>query len=575
MKTQTQVKKQKEEAVNATYLRLTQIKKNSYNPRKVFDEAYIGELSESIKALGLIHAVTVRPLAEDKYELVCGECRFRAHKLAGLKKIRVEIRNLSDTEALKIALTENINRKDITVIEEAQTFQKLLALGNNDVKTLAIHCGRSENYVRDRIKLLELIPEFQTILENQQINISQALAIVKFSTGIQKDVLQNHFSDNAEYQRWFNRKAEDIISMIEYNYTTKLTNYNFDKTECMNCPHNTRQILLFETETCGRCAMTTCLQEKNNTYVLEKALDLQKKYPAILFNSNQHNPNPVVVERLKALGQQVYEISGMRYCPDAPEAPVKEDYENGEEYDEALTEFQEKAEEYNDKMNEIIELEEKNEIQLFVNIGNNTVDLCYIDIASAESEHNSLDKTLKGLQKKLERNHELEIEHVIEDTQKMMAANDIPASVFMEAEEKILYYFLLSQTNRKHFALLGDKYKDKLNLMPQDRQEIIEQPMTEEMKTIIRRDFIKVNLPKQRFYPSDTKMLYDFATLHFADDFTEITEKRKQMYAKQNDTLQQQINVIKGTTTSPEEIQTVETETDPTIDMPLLPSLAA
>lgn len=548
--------------VNTMILKVADIKRNNYNPRKTFDKEYIKELAMGILKTGLIHPVTVRPLADGKYELVCGECRLRAHKLAKISKIRAEVRNLSDKEALQIALFENINRKDITIIEEAQTFTKLLEMGGNNINDLILYSGRSETYVRDRLKLLDLIPELQNILENGMINLGQALALARFSKKIQEEVYQNHFTEAAEYAKWFNMKGEQLLQVIENSYTTKLENYCFDKAECMTCPHNTKQFLLFEGEGCGKCANKSCLDEKNASYVLEKALHLKKAFPNLIFNRYYYTTNETVIERLNILGHEVDQIRGIRYCKPQPCIPLSEEYSNEDKYRQALKIYQSEIEEVNQQIAELKAAEERNEIQFIANIERNNVSLCYIEIAMADENSNPTEAKLNELEGKFKRNQELETEHVIEDIQKLLSASDISVNEFREQEEKILYYFMLTAVSKKHFALFGEKYKNEHILSEEARAKIVRN-LNEEMKTVIRRDYIISKLPKMRYNDADTQMLYDFANVHFPAAFADITANRKRMYQKKNEVLQQQITTL-SRETEPEP----ETVIFPIIDTP-------
>jgi ParB/RepB/Spo0J family partition protein len=149
------------------------------NPRKNFDG--LGELAESIRSMGVLQPVLVRPAGDDAFELVCGERRYRAAQMAGLREIPAVVRELSDSEARKVQIVENLQRKDVSALEEATGYAALLeamaaeqpeATREQLVQTVADEIGKSVRYVWARMKLRELIPALQEWLEAGRITPS-------------------------------------------------------------------------------------------------------------------------------------------------------------------------------------------------------------------------------------------------------------------------------------------------------------------------------------------------------------------------------------------------------------------
>jgi len=165
---------------------LSKITVSSFNPRKAFEENELKELSDSIRQVGVLQPVLVRPKGK-KFEIVCGERRFRACVLAELKTIPAIIRSLTDDEALEIAITENLQRKDISPIEEAIAYKRLADTGRYDVANLSVRFGKSEAYIRNRIKLNDLINEILQLVSEDIITVSVALELCKYSMEIQMD----------------------------------------------------------------------------------------------------------------------------------------------------------------------------------------------------------------------------------------------------------------------------------------------------------------------------------------------------------------------------------------------------
>lgn len=163
------------EAVEFAMIPLAKITPSAANPRKVIDPDELAKLAASIEVKGVLQPVLVRPHAcgDGTYELVAGERRWRASKLAGKDTIPAVVRALSDKEAAEARVIENNNREDLPPLDEAQGFQDLLAFGD-DAAGVALRIGRSESYVLDRLQLLKLIPALQDDLAKGYITLKHA-----------------------------------------------------------------------------------------------------------------------------------------------------------------------------------------------------------------------------------------------------------------------------------------------------------------------------------------------------------------------------------------------------------------
>lgn len=151
---------------NIVSVALMNIQPSNYNPRKHFDEASLAELAESIRQQGVLQPIGVRPIVDtDRFEIIFGERRYRAALMAELTEIPAVILHVSDETAAEMAVTENLQRKDVTPIEEANAYQKLMESGRYDVQSLAVQFGKNENYIRTRLKFVSLIPEIAELLE--------------------------------------------------------------------------------------------------------------------------------------------------------------------------------------------------------------------------------------------------------------------------------------------------------------------------------------------------------------------------------------------------------------------------
>ena len=154
------------------------IEANPFQPRTDFDETALNELAESIKVQGVIQPVTVRKMGRDKYQLISGERRLRASKLAGLKSIPVYIRVANDEQMLEMALIENTHREGLNAIEVALSYQRLIEECNITQEELSEKVGKDRSTVTNFLRLLKLPPEVQVALRDGFISMSQARAII-------------------------------------------------------------------------------------------------------------------------------------------------------------------------------------------------------------------------------------------------------------------------------------------------------------------------------------------------------------------------------------------------------------
>ena len=159
------------------YLHLDDIIPNRFQPRQVFDEKALKELAVSIKEHGVIQPIIVRNIG-NKYEIIAGERRYKASAMAGLTTIPAIIRNLDDKESSKVALLENLQRKNLNPIEEAKTYQKILELDQMTQEELAKTMGKSQGAVANKLRLLALTDEVQDSLLKDQISERHARTLL-------------------------------------------------------------------------------------------------------------------------------------------------------------------------------------------------------------------------------------------------------------------------------------------------------------------------------------------------------------------------------------------------------------
>ena len=166
---------------NILYMNVENIIPNRFQPRIKFDETALKELATSIKEHGIIQPLVVRKLLNGKYEIIAGERRFKASQIAGLEKVPVIVTELDDNASAEVALIENLQRKDLSAIEEAKSYKKLLDRGYLTQEELASKLGVSQSNVANKVRLLNLTEEVQDALMRELISERHARSLLQIT----------------------------------------------------------------------------------------------------------------------------------------------------------------------------------------------------------------------------------------------------------------------------------------------------------------------------------------------------------------------------------------------------------
>ena len=212
-----------EEKGTETILKITMVEPNRKQPRKNFDEDSLQELCDSIKQVGLIQPILVQD-RKSHYEIIAGERRWRAAKMAGLKEIPVIIRNYSEQEIMEISLIENIQREDLNPIEEAQAFKRLLTEFNLKQDEVAERVSKSRAAVTNSIRLLKLTDKVQQMVIDDMISTGHARALLAVEDPETQYVLAQQIFD----QKLSVRDVEKLVKKL--NAPEKEKNKTEDKT---------------------------------------------------------------------------------------------------------------------------------------------------------------------------------------------------------------------------------------------------------------------------------------------------------------------------------------------------------
>lgn len=554
---------------NIVSVALADLQPSNYNPRKNFDEKSLAELADSIRQQGVLQAIGVRPIAENHFEIVFGERRYRASQIAGLEEIPAVILDISDETAEEMAVTENLQRKDVTPIEEANAYQKLIESGRHDVQSLAVQFGKNESYIRTRLKFVSLIPEIAQLLEQDELTISVATEICRYGEDIQHDIYEKHLKEGVLYNSWRGMKASEVAKNIERSYTTDLKRYFFDKTVCLSCPHNTNNMMLFcEEGSCGNCANRKCLEEMNASYLAEKAVQLMEQRPFALLCRDFYGCNEKVVEQLVASGFEVEKLS-VRPAdyPEEPEAPDMEEYENDEEYAEAYKEYEKELSEYKEECEDVNRRSEAGEITLYVTIGHNDISLCYVENAEVQAvageAKDAVVSPIEKLEKQDKRNKEIAQEKTVEDTKKQILEVDMTETKFGADEDRMIYFFMLPFLRREHFEAMGIETKETYYyLKDEDKMNIIAN-LTAKQKAIIRRDFLISNFKNASGSNATASLLLDFAKKHMPDQLAGIQNGHNEVYEKRHLRIEEKIAVLSVQEKAKQEANATEDEEQP------------
>ena len=183
------------------------IESNPFQPREDFDEQALLELSNSIKEQGIIQPITVRKLGYDKYQLISGERRLKASKIAGLKEIPAYIRVANDQQMLEMALVENIQRESLNALEIAISYNRLIEECDLSVDELSVRLGKNRTTVTNYIRLLKLPAEVQANVRDGQLSMGHARAIIN----IDDDNTQITIARNVVKKGLSVREVEEIV----------------------------------------------------------------------------------------------------------------------------------------------------------------------------------------------------------------------------------------------------------------------------------------------------------------------------------------------------------------------------
>ncbi|BAL84517.1 putative chromosome partitioning protein ParB [Selenomonas ruminantium subsp. lactilytica TAM6421] len=200
-------------AEKAHKVAISMIQPNRYQPRTEFDESALEELKDSVKEFGVLQPLLVRKIADKSYELIAGERRLRAAKLAGLTEVPVDIREFNNEEIAQIALIENIQRENLNAMEEAKAYDRLMKEFRLTQETVAKKVGRSRSHIANFLRLLNLADQVQAYVANGALSMGQAKPLL----ALNNKELQLEAADYIQSRDLSARQSEQLVKKLLEN----------------------------------------------------------------------------------------------------------------------------------------------------------------------------------------------------------------------------------------------------------------------------------------------------------------------------------------------------------------------
>ncbi len=207
---------------------LQNLSPNPHQPRTTFDEEALAALAESIKSYGIVQPLVVTPQGQGKYVIIAGERRWRAAQLAGLQTVPAVVRTAKELEQLEIALVENVQRVDLSPMEQAVSIERLHQQFSLTYESIAKRLGKAASTVNNTVRLLQLPPEAQEALNAGQIFEGHARAILALKDQPDKQV---ELLQNLKRHGWSVRQAEQFVTSVKEGFKEKAATHERMQTE--------------------------------------------------------------------------------------------------------------------------------------------------------------------------------------------------------------------------------------------------------------------------------------------------------------------------------------------------------
>jgi len=532
---------------------LTDITPSSLNPRKTFDQEALMELADNIKENGLIQPITVRKMpkgSDTRYEIVCGERRYRASQIAGMTEIQCIIKELDDKKAFAAMIIENLQRKDVDPMEEAAAFHKLYTEGTMQVKEIAKILGKSSSYVVSRIQLNNVLPEYLPLLRNGNIYLNQLIEIAKLTKEQQEVLFRDCFTE-ASIARWpikyitidiLHQWIDEHVMQYLDTATFPLGDASFScGKDCEGCPFNTKN----KPESYGdtarpRCMDMKCFRQKaqENVFRIAKGLDMPIVY--------QGEGNEEIVKAATEYGLKLQNMTGRSYAL-CPVEPDKASFSDEEVYEKRMDNYRHVKAIFDSNiadgnLQQVFEVcfdgKLSGEYKYAYSIPEGVTDSD--DIAASDLTKEQITKLKDSLLKTEEREHE----ELVERKRQALADSAYSTSnAVLTAEEQRLFHAALVKR-------LAPDFKKMIGLEWSNTEDWYQQAakVIEEHRNAIKREFIKAMLgEKSVCFAHDLQGMLDaLMTEAMPETNGDITKEVSKKYASQREKIQADIDKLNG-----------------------------
>ena len=558
----------KEQKPTVQNIPLSEISPSQLNPRKTFDEESLNELAANIKENGLIQPITVRKApkgAEYKYEIVCGERRYRASKIAGLETIQAVIKELDDKQAFAAMIVENLQRKDVDPMEEAAAFVKCYYEFGMKVAEIGKQVGKSGQFVEGRMALHNTIPAFVELMRNGVLTISHLQRVCRLPKEQQQVLFDECFNEAALARR--NGKYIRIDEMTELidQYVMKfLDTAMFSTTDdtfscgksCEGCPFNTKCAPDgYKDLVRPRCMDAACFKQKTLEHIIRtaKTLDIPVVY--------QGESDNAYVKAAVEAGLTLVDMTGRSYviCPKEPDKEAIADesvyMKRMEAYRHVKAIFDSNVADGN--------VEEVYEICYH---GNLSGEFKYAYTMPADATNKGAVATsdmtkeqVTRLKDKMLKTKESEKEELVEKKRELLATSSYSSlnTALSGEEQRIFHACLIKRLSPEFKKSIGLEWKNSEEWFAESAKII------EENRNAIKREFIKSMLgEKSVCFSHDLQgLLNAIVEEEFTPSAKEIEEEVSKKYENQRTKIQQDIDKLNGKTTeepAPESEQPAE-----------------
>ena len=549
-------------------LDLNKIVNSTYNPRKDFREETLLELSESIRQSGVLQPICVRP-KDEGFEIVYGERRYWAAAMAGLKYIPALVRELTDAEAEDAAITENLQREDVKPREEAAAYNKAIQSGRHTIESLVGKFGKSEAYIRSRLKLCGLIDALAEQLDKEEISVGVATEIAKYPAEVQQQVFDEHFAEGC-YSSWKNARVKEIARRLYERYMTKLESYNFDKTECLSCQHNTANQVLFRDECSGGCAgcqNRECMIRKNEEFLVQKALKLLKDDPRTTLATTGDTPVAV----LEALGKEGYHVEELEYhisyydeAPQMPDTPQAENYVSETDFAEAQERYEARMARFAEQTQQLEFDVSEGRVRKYAVIRSLDIEFRYEELDDEEREVTVDDgqgghtvhvtvvppSPLEGLLQQDRRNREICYEHITTDMKRVFLDVKVANKPLQKEEQQMFYYAVMQRVmSDSKLRQCGFRPKEGSYLTDREQFAAAGRITVKQQAALVRAflvDYFRSAAPEYRCTDETllTGMMCRFADMNFTEQSQKVQQEYLKVYERRKARLQEQIDAL-------------------------------